>query len=337
MEATPSPAHKQRAASPTSRSATATGATWATSTRSRSIPTLACCTPSLSGRAMTDAAELTRRLGGTWHDGRHGYGTARCPAHDDTKPSLSIRDGDTRLLVHCHTGCDPHDVLDALRRRGLIDDYDLRRRPKRREISHVKHLAALDRAALARWLWSRRKPITGSIAERYLRQVRGYIGPLPATLAFLAPSKPEHHPAMIAAFAVPDEPEPGVLGEARDVNAVHLTLLKPDGSGKADVTPTKLFIGSPHGRAIVLAPPNDLLGLAITEGIEDALSIHQATGLGAWAAGSAGTMPVLAVPDYIACVTICAHPDAAGQKGALALADALAARGIEVLIQGCAV
>ena len=38
---------------------------------------------------------------------------------------------------------------------------------------------------------------------------------------------------MIAAFGAPDEPEPNVLGEPRNVDTVHLTLLRPDGTGKA--------------------------------------------------------------------------------------------------------
>ena len=86
----------------------------------------------------------------------------------------------------------------------------------------------------------------------------------------------------------------------------------------------------------MLAPPNDLLGMAITEGIEDALTVHQATGLGAWAAGAAGRMPALAdtVPRYIECVTICAHADQAGRDGALGLADALDRRCVEVFIEG---
>src|SRR5258705_3612171 len=92
-----------------------------------------------------------------------------------------------------------------------------------------------DRLAKARWLWSQRQPIGGTIAERYLREARGITCPLPATLGFLAPRKPEHHPAMISAFALPDEIKPGLLGEPRGVEAVHLTLLRPDGSGKADV------------------------------------------------------------------------------------------------------
>ena len=61
----------------------------------------------------------------------------------------------------------------------------------------------------ARWLWSQRQPISGSIAEVYLREVRKITRPLPPTLDFLPPRKLQHHPAMIAAFALPDECEPG--------------------------------------------------------------------------------------------------------------------------------
>ena len=79
-----------------------------------------------------------------------------------------------------------------------------------------------------------------------------------------------------------------------------------------------------------LPPPRRCLGLAIAEGIEDGLSIHQATGLGAWAAGSASRMPALAdrVPDWIDCVTILADADTDGRKGACELAEALRRRRI---------
>ena len=140
---------------------------------------------------------------------------------------------------------------------------------------------------------------------------------------------------MIAAFGIATEPEPGVLAIAdRDVTAVHLTKLTADGSQKTSMLPNKIMVGSPKGSPIVLAPPNDLLGMCITEGIEDALSAHEATGLGAWAAGSASLMPSLAdaVPDYIDCVSILAHGDPAGIKGANELATRLRTRGI-----GCVV
>jgi putative DNA primase/helicase len=196
----------------------------------------------------------------------------------------------------------------------------------------------------ASWLWAQRRPIAGTIAERYLREARGIASALPLTLAFLPARKPEHHPAMIAAFALVNEPEPGVLGKPHDVISVHLTLLKPDGSGKAEVEPNKLIVGSPtfkigddvFGLPIVVAPPNDLFGLAITEGIEDALTAHQMTGLGAWAAGAAGFMLKLAavVPDYIEAATIYAHPDKAGQDGAQELVTALRQRRTEAVVEG---
>src|SRR5262245_39982184 len=95
----------------------------------------------------------------------------------------------------------------------------------------------------AKLLWSQRRPITGSVAERYLREARGVGGGFPATLGFLPPLRSEHHPALIAAVGIPDEPAPGVLGEPRAVNSVQLTLLAVDGSGKANVGRPKIFIG----------------------------------------------------------------------------------------------
>ena len=46
------------------------------------------------------------------------------------------------------------------------------------------------------------------------------------------------------------------------------------------------MIGSAPGVPLVLAPCNDLLGLFIAEGIEDALTARCGAGFGAWAAGS---------------------------------------------------
>jgi hypothetical protein len=41
--------------------------------------------------------------------------SARCPVHDDHSPSLSIKEGDDgRVLVHCHAGCLPQEVVAAV-------------------------------------------------------------------------------------------------------------------------------------------------------------------------------------------------------------------------------
>lgn len=67
--------------------------------------------PSLNGDM--DAEAITVLLGGKW---RGRYGSCRCPAHDDSKPSLSVSNADDgKILVHCHTGCDQMTVVEKLK------------------------------------------------------------------------------------------------------------------------------------------------------------------------------------------------------------------------------
>lgn len=185
----------------------------------------------------------------------------------------------------------------------------------------------------AQWLWSKAISIGSTPAGSYLRTARGIDCHLHSTLRYLRPRKPEHHHALIAPFAMASEPEPGVLHVANaDIHGIHLTLLRADGSGKAETEPDKIMIGPSNGWPIILAPPNDSLALGIAEGIETALSMHAQTGIGVWAAGCAGRLPAIAdkIPDYVETVTIAAEDDAAGRRGALQLYERLRARGIEV-------
>ena len=190
---------------------------------------------------------------------------------------------------------------------------------------------AEDKRKKARWLWARRCPAGGTIAEVYLRNVRCYDGPLPPSIGFL-PSRGDFPPSMISAFAFPDEE--GIS----EIQAVHLTRLKTDGLGKAATSADKIMIGTPRGVPIALAPINDGLGLAVTEGIENGLSIHAATGLGVWSAGSASFLPALgaAVPRYVDEVSIVADPDQAGRRFADDLAAVLRDRRIahRILVWG---
>jgi putative DNA primase/helicase len=55
-----------------------------------------------------------RRAGSCW--------MARCPAHEDREPSLSIRDRGGTVLLHCHAGCDQRRLIGVLRARGLWDN-----------------------------------------------------------------------------------------------------------------------------------------------------------------------------------------------------------------------
>jgi Toprim domain len=195
---------------------------------------------------------------------------------------------------------------------------------------------AASRMEVVRGLRRRRQPAPGTIVETYLREVRGYRGGLiPATLGFLPP-RGDHPPAMIAAFGVPDEPEPGLLVlREEEVRGAHITRLAADGSAKVG-DPSKIIIGRCLGVPIVLSALNDNLGMAITEGIEDGLSIFASTGLGVWAAGAAGRMPALApaVPQYANAITVVADADEAGQRGARELRSLLHQRGLEAALAG---
>ena len=265
-----------------------------------------------------------RRTGAQW--------VCQCPSHEDRRASLAVRDGDGRVVLFCHAGCDPLDVIDALKARGLWDTHQRTGdTPKPKPPAPAK--PSTDNRGKALALWRRARQIQGSVAEIYLRCERGITCALPATLRFLPPSA-QHPPAMIAAFGLAHEPEPGVLAiDERDIVAVHITKLTPDGRKHSD-QPNKIMLGSAPGVPIVLAPMNDLFGLAITEGIEDALSVHQVLGLGAWAAGSATRMPALAdaVPDYCDCVTVVADANPAGITNSALLAERLNGRGIHAEI-----
>lgn len=60
------------------------------------------------------ASKLLDRLDGVRQSGA-GRWIARCPAHEDRSPSLSVREvEDGRTLLHCFAGCETEAVLSAV-------------------------------------------------------------------------------------------------------------------------------------------------------------------------------------------------------------------------------
>jgi hypothetical protein len=163
----------------------------------------------------------------------------------------------------------------------------------RAELEEHRRAAAAVRLSKAIALWRSRRSVRGSIGETYLREARGYSGPLPPTLGFL-PARNEYPPAIIAAFGIADEPEPGAifLPETK-IKGVHLTRLASDGGDRDRGDKGKIMIGFSKGWPITLSSPTDGLGLIVCEGIENGLSAFEATGLCAWAAGCASRLPAL--------------------------------------------
>lgn len=259
------------------------------------------------------AREITLALRGKWY--RH-YGIACCPAHGDSKPSLTLADAnDGRLLMSCKAGCDFIEVLSALRSLGIMtgrggyklaDPIDTAKR-------EAEERAAADRTARkALATWKEALPIAGSIAEAYLRN-RGITCALPETLRFHPECRhpsAKRLPAMIA------------LVEGLPRRAIHRTYLHPDGNGKAVLHPQKAMQGACAGGAVRLTRANG--PLVVAEGIETALSL--CSGLlrapaTIWAALSAPGIAALRLPDRAQRLTIATDGDDAGKVAARKLAE----------------
>jgi hypothetical protein len=76
-----------------------------------------------------------------------GRWIAKCPAHGDRTPSLSIRElGDGRVLVHCFSGCSAPDVMAAvgLEMGDLFPEPIGDRKPERRAFSATDALRCLE-------------------------------------------------------------------------------------------------------------------------------------------------------------------------------------------------
>jgi putative DNA primase/helicase len=220
------------------------------------------------------AETLAKALGGR----KAGSGwVARCPAHDDRTPSLSLADGhDGRLLVKCWAGCSAHNVLAALRRCELIGANKLRGVIDARGGSSD----AEDRKKRALDLWNAAFPVSGTLAAQYLL-ARGLALPSLHVLRF-HPRCPHPSGANL----------PAMIGLVEHVDhgptAIHRTFISADGSGKAAVERDKASLGPVAGVAVRLAQVRAGQWLLVAEGLETTLSVMHACALPGWAALSAG-------------------------------------------------
>lgn len=251
---------------------------------------------------------------------------ARCPAHDDRDPSLSIRDVGGKVLVRCHAGCNQRDVIAALRARGLWDGKGhMRRGRQRRPVRNTPQAKSrcVERNAFALSIWEAANPATDTPVETYLAS-RGL--KLPASSAIRFHSGLKHPsggiwPCMVALVT---------RGEDAAPLAVHRTFLAQSGTSKAPVDPAKMMLGPCRGGAVRLAAPEDVL--MVGEGIETSLAAMQATGHPAWAALSTSGLRTLDLPASVRAVIILADGDDAGEAAARDCARRWVSQGRQVRI-----
>ncbi len=242
-----------------------------------------------------------RKAGAAW--------MARCPAHDDRAPSLSIADArDGKVLVRCHAGCNQRDVIALLRARGVWEDG---RKPIRfsRQPDGVAETDsdAKRRTEAALAIWRGSQLAEGTLVETYLRS-RGLTNPIPSSIRFHPGLKHPSGgvwPAMVA-----------LVTHSADGNPIgtHRTFLAGDGNDKAPVEPAKMMLGPCRGGAVQLAQHRDVL--MVGEGIETCLAVMQASGRPAWAALSTSGLRALDLPHEVRDVIVLADGDDPGEAAA---------------------
>ena len=262
----------------------------------------------LAGSTAMAAETIARALGGrkvgsAW--------MARCPAHEDREPSLSIKDAeDDKILVCCHAGCDQQQVIAVLKARGIWKEAgEWHGRPIRTQASIKNEFSSPDaeRSEAALAIWSSAMRADGTLVETYL-SLRGLCLPPPPTLRFHSGLKHPSGgiwPAMVALVT---------RGTDDKVLAIHRTFLARDGGGKAPVDPQKMMLGPCRGGAVRLADPGEVL--MIGEGIETCLAVMLATSHPAWAALSTSGLRALDLPNDVRNVIVLADGDDAGEAAA---------------------
>lgn len=250
----------------------------------------------------SDGRRIVKRLKGHW---RKGAGMCRCPAHPDHNPSLSVRVGRKTLLFKCFAGCDPIDVIRAIRARRILDGDHI---PTSETDCHDE-----SGDASARWryeraleIWDLARPIAGTPAQRYLQE-RGLPG-LNPELRYLArtpigtPDGLRYRPAMIAAV--------------RDRNgfvAIQRNFLDTTRHIKAsDLDNPKMALGTPGKGAVRLMPAESVLGVA--EGIETAWSAALLFGIPVWAVLGNERFGSIDIPDKITKLILLPDPGLAGRR-----------------------
>lgn len=285
---------------------------------------------------MSEAHNIVQTLGGDWLG---NYGLAPCPICQiegrRNQRGLSVKDAGVRTLLTCHkSGCEALDILNQLKAAGLIsgtgqhstapsaaDREKQRAEENRRKQKSLKYAHAIFATGVN---------CAGTPAETYLEETRGIkglrFGKMRNTLRF--------HPEVWHSGS--RQNLPAMLAQIRDHKGyalgIHRTYLKSDGSGKADVEPTKMMLGPSSGGAVRFGPDGPVIALA--EGIETALSVSRASRLTVWSTlSTSGLKGLILPPAPIAEVIIlCADNDEAGLAAAQTTAGCLEATGRVVSI-----
>ncbi len=224
---------------------------------------------------------------------RSGKGwVAKCPAHDDRNASLSISEGEDRLLMKCFAGCEFNDILGVLQDRGIIGTDNLDR--GRRVLAYIKPAPTEHLPDPRGMPWWSESMLRHDTFDKYCE--RRAIPRTPPSLRYNASIG-----AMLAGFQRPDGKLVGL----------QATFLTPDGNkvkGRPRLTYTEMRDG-----AVRLAAAAEIMGLS--EGVETGLSAMAMTGVPVWVA-LGKRLDQIALPEMVREVHLFADNDQPGREAA---------------------
>lgn len=239
-----------------------------------------------------ETIDMVAGLHGKWHG---SYAMCICPAHADSTPSLSIRQGERGILVHCFAGCENTDVLRAIARTKPIINSPT---PDYRENTG---------SANATRLWNKAVEVRHSLGETYLagrylptklQDVR-YLHRCP----FGRKPNTMFRPALLVA----------IRAGVKILAIQRIALGRTGHKGK-------YMLGRPGEGA--WAPQFQGGTLAIAESMEDAAAYTKLKGVPCWSSLGAERMPLIRIPDRVEHLIIAEDNNRAGRLGALAAIEA---------------
>lgn len=229
--------------------------------------------------------DIVGALEGEWS----GYkAMCRCPAHADSTPSLSLRQGDRGILVHCFAGCDPAAILLELRRIQPGQHY-----------AHPGGASRERKPDIGR-IWDGGVDVAGTLGQIYLGS--RFLVPLPPDLRFhpRCPYLPRGRTVFLPALLVP-------VREGRRITALQRIFL--DSQGR----PTrKATLGRPEAGAWRPVNPDDVL--AVAEGFETAAAFTLLYDVPCWATLGAERLHQLAIPSSVTRLYLAGDNDPEGMR-----------------------
>jgi hypothetical protein len=280
-----------------------------------------------------NAEEIAARLGQAARGGK-GWWECLCPICG--KPKLGLRDnpkGRVKLSINCWSGCDKKAIRAYLKRQHFLNGAGNGAAPPETEEEREDReaAAALDRnrkidEALDIWR-NQSKPYKGTAADTYAhsRLLLEYSPALRFVPALYHKLEKRKFPALIGLVEHQTE---GAVG----IHAIFLNPLDP--KSKLTNTTRKLSYGPVGGGAIRLFPLAGGDTLAITEGIEDAITFYQAHKIPTWCTPTANGIKGFVPPPLgqIRSIIISEDQEPVGRRAVAEKADELARLGYRVQI-----